>query len=284
MKLLERSRSPMVLGPDDNYYLPKKISSMGNGFTFELMTLILTAVCRALDPQATVFGDDIIIDRSKSDRLMVVLSSVGLKVNYEKSFTEGPFRESCGANFHSEQGYIESYDFEYPETIGDCVLIWNKVVRLAPLYPSFKKLQDSLYRSIPTALRGGPDLHFEQCDMLELKGRWDSLSNEEPAVSFPPYFVTHKVGAGLEPDPKLKARLKEIQWGTSVLIPGFEYKPELRSATLRHLKPNRHWAKYLMYLASGRRSKDVLSGSGTWERVWFVASGGRLIRASALTT
>lgn len=282
MKLLEDSRSPMVLGPDGNYYLPKKISSMGNGFTFELMTLILTAVCRVLDPEATVFGDDIIIKRGCVPRLLELFSSVGLKVNVDKTFSDGPFRESCGANFHQVEGYIESYDFLYPETIGDCVLIWNKVVRLGHLYPSFKKLQANLYRSIPPDLRGGPDVDFLRCDALDLIDTW--TQNEDTVATFPLFFVTPKV-KGKEPDPKVSQCIRDLQIpGQPVLVPGFEYKERLRTATLKHLSPRRHWAKYLMYLGSGRRAKDVLSGSGEWVRVWFVASGGRHIRASSLTT
>lgn len=283
MKRIANARSSFIFGPDGNYHQVKKTSSMGNGFTFELMSLILTAVCKVLDPEATVFGDDIIIDNQKAERLMTILSNVGYQVNVDKSFTSGPFRESCGGNYHSDEGYIESYDFRYPESIGDCVLIWNKVVRLAPLYPSFRKLHSSLYRSIPIALRGGPNHRFEHCDTLDLIGR--SFMDEDSTVTFPLYFVTSKLNSGsCVFSSNVSDVLKAYQYDEDKfsLIPGFEYKANLRSDTIENLRAHRHWAKYLMYLAAGRRTPDVLSGSGKWVKVWFITSGGETFRLNAL--
>lgn len=277
-----KTRSSMVLGPDGSYYITKKVSSMGNGFTFELMTLILTAICRTLDPEATVFGDDIIIKREYATKLISLLEDVGLQVNEDKSFIDGPFRESCGANYHKDEGYVESYDFKYPTSIGDCVVIWNKVVRLAPLYPSFKRLQLSLSRSLPPSLHGGPNLEFQQCDMLDLVGKaWD----QDPIVNFPLYFVTPKyTGKDLSHELEEQVRLLHYEPSRFKLVPGFEFKSKLRSQTVKHLSARRHWAKYEMYLDAGRRSKDVITDEGEWVRVWFVTSGETTFRVSALMT
>lgn len=268
---LQEYRSQMVLGLDRSYHMTKKISSMGNGFTFELMTLILLSVCKVLDHEATVFGDDIIIRRDKAARLIVLLSDVGLKVNMEKSFTDGPFRESCGGNYHQDEGYVESYDFHYPESIGDCVLVWNKVRRLSRLYPSFKKLRDTLYRSLPNALHGGPDPNFDSCEAIDLIG--NGFKGESSSVNFPLKFVTDLVG-NREVSSKIKAKLDSLCYDADRfrLYPGFEFKPELRSKTTRTVNRSRQWAKYEMYLASGRVSKDVITSRGEWVTVWFVAS------------
>jgi hypothetical protein len=282
--LVER-RCSMTLGHDRNYHVTRKISSMGNGFTFELMSLILVTICRVLDPDASVFGDDIIIATPKAARLMELLVAVGLKVNNEKSFTDGPFRESCGGNYHRDEGYIESYDFEYPITIGDCVLTWNKVVRLAPIYPSFQRLYDSLFRVLPEALQGGPCREFQQCDTLELVGH-KAFRTSETRVTFPMFFVTHRLGKSNVR--KLSKEITEILHGYQLephefqLVPGFEFKSELRTRTLQKVHPNRHWAKYLMYLQACRVSKDVLSGSGEWVKVWYVKSAERTFRCSSL--
>jgi len=86
----------------------EKISSMGNGFTFALESAIFSAVvygvmrafgegfCR---DQFAVYGDDIIVRRSISDQVVSLLNLCGFAVNAEKSFFEGPFRESCGADW-----------------------------------------------------------------------------------------------------------------------------------------------------------------------------------------
>jgi len=46
-----------------------------------------------------VYGDDIIVDSVFAEHAMLVLESVGLKVNRNKSFVRGSFRESCGGEF-----------------------------------------------------------------------------------------------------------------------------------------------------------------------------------------
>lgn len=46
-----------------------------------------------------IFGDDIIVPVDHTDRTVALLEAVGLKVNRDKSFTAGPFRESCGGDF-----------------------------------------------------------------------------------------------------------------------------------------------------------------------------------------
>jgi len=46
-----------------------------------------------------VFGDDIIVPIDQVDRTVSLLEAVGLKVNRDKSFVKGPFRESCGGDY-----------------------------------------------------------------------------------------------------------------------------------------------------------------------------------------
>lgn len=88
----------------------EKFSSMGNGFTFELETLIfycLTAVaCRKTRQQpdfhgttVSVFGDDIICPSDCSRDVIAILKFFGFALNEEKSFTKGGFRESCGGDY-----------------------------------------------------------------------------------------------------------------------------------------------------------------------------------------
>ena len=87
------------------------ISTMGNGFTFPLMTLILVALiygyrCTRGGPSlfiswadTCVFGDDIIIPTHEYDGIVDTLTKAGLVVNNDKSFRDGPFRESCGGDY-----------------------------------------------------------------------------------------------------------------------------------------------------------------------------------------
>lgn len=83
----------------------EKFSSMGNGFTFELETfcfLVLLCVGFKLTPGVDiwVFGDDIIIPEHKFSAACNLLGTFGFSVNRRKSYGSGPFRESCGGNYH----------------------------------------------------------------------------------------------------------------------------------------------------------------------------------------
>lgn len=82
----------------------QKYSSMGNGFTFELESLIFLALCRAVagnskESVISVYGDDIIVDRTMVPKVINLLQVCGFTTNVEKTFTDGPFRESCGKHY-----------------------------------------------------------------------------------------------------------------------------------------------------------------------------------------
>jgi len=84
----------------------QKFSSMGNGFTFPLESLIFYALAvstvNAQDVSlVSVYGDDIIVPTYAYAALTEVLTAVGFLPNVEKSFSTGPFRESCGADYLS---------------------------------------------------------------------------------------------------------------------------------------------------------------------------------------
>lgn len=84
----------------------EKFSSMGNGFTFELETLIFYALARVASeqeignsPRVTVYGDDIIVPASCFTATRAILEFCGFSLNAKKSFATGPFRESCGGDY-----------------------------------------------------------------------------------------------------------------------------------------------------------------------------------------
>lgn len=82
----------------------EKWSSMGNGYTFELETLIFYATALAVVDESEhyevlAYGDDLIIPVSKVPELTRALDLLGFEVNAEKSFGYSLFHESCGADF-----------------------------------------------------------------------------------------------------------------------------------------------------------------------------------------
>lgn len=126
---LELTRSPCAVLPNGETVELHMISSMGNAFTFPLQTIIFAGVVEACykvlnipfkRPTSSslgnfaVFGDDIIVVSEAYDLVTAVLSYLGHEVNFDKSFSRGPFRESCGTDWylgHSVRGvYIKRLD------------------------------------------------------------------------------------------------------------------------------------------------------------------------------
>jgi hypothetical protein len=107
-ELLYELRSPLFQGPDGTWTKLEKLSSMGNGFTFEVESLLFWAltqgtvdVYKPSDRRVGVYGDDIVVATECCDRLARILSTCGFKLNAEKSFWTGYFRESCGKHYHN---------------------------------------------------------------------------------------------------------------------------------------------------------------------------------------
>lgn len=83
-----------------------KFSSMGNGFTFELESLIFFAAASAVcdyqglpKTDVSVFGDDVILPSKAFDLFSSFSRFLGFRVNATKSFSSGRFFESCGSHF-----------------------------------------------------------------------------------------------------------------------------------------------------------------------------------------
>jgi len=90
-----RSPSYRLDGEWKDYH---KWSSMGNGYTFELESLIFWALCSSINEDVAVYGDDLIVPTESYQQVVRVLEVCGFKVNPEKSFSSGCFRESCGTD------------------------------------------------------------------------------------------------------------------------------------------------------------------------------------------
>ena len=134
--LLYFARTDQYLDPTDGSVKEfHKWSSMGNGYTFELESLIFYSLaCAASEvvsmPTTDVlaFGDDIIIPSAALDVLVRTLNFLGFKVNADKTFGKGLFRESCGADFfrgtpvrplylRSSSEYLEEVCYIYANSI-----------------------------------------------------------------------------------------------------------------------------------------------------------------------
>jgi hypothetical protein len=140
--LLKYLRSPVSRLPDRSALTLNMVSTMGNGYTFPLQTLLFSAVVSAVyaekgiplnrvnseKPNWSVFGDDIIVRSDAYDRVVHVLGLLGFRVNAEKSFNKGPFRESCGCDFYNGH-MVRGVYLKHLKTSQDTYVAFNKLVR-----------------------------------------------------------------------------------------------------------------------------------------------------------
>lgn len=141
----------------------QKWSSMGNGYTFVLETLIFWALaegCRSLCDDSTplaVYGDDIAIGRCSALLLIEVLRFAGFAVNSDKTFLFGKFRESCGADWYAEENVTPVYLRGMRKlTPTDIYRVMNGLKRLGIDTPEVSRLLLSAHRATgQPVLRGG---------------------------------------------------------------------------------------------------------------------------------
>lgn len=113
----------------------EKFSSMGNGFTFELESLIFWALCSACIEQTesrdilAVFGDDLIVPSEAVALITEVLGVCGFVLNEDKSFSSGPFRESCGKHYFSGIDVTPVYQKKLVTSSAECIRLANRLVR-----------------------------------------------------------------------------------------------------------------------------------------------------------
>jgi hypothetical protein len=162
-------RSKYCTLPSGETVFLKKFSSMGNGYTFELESLIFLALAMAttngrIGRDVSVFGDDIITPSADAPTLIRVLSEVGFKTNQEKTFIDGPFRESCGKHYFSGYDVTPFYLKKEISSYHDLLWLINSLRRLAYRFVGYEFGCDKRFESVWTDL------------VRLLPGRFQSLS------------------------------------------------------------------------------------------------------------
>jgi len=167
---LVRSKTTLV---DDCVHVNEMFSSMGNGFTFELESLIFLAITQAvayfrgIRGQISVYGDDIIAPSELNLDLTSALAFCGFRLNESKSFWTGSFRESCGAHWYGGRDVSPFYIRKPFSTISDLILTLNQLVEWASrvisvVDPRYEGLFWKYAKLVPESLWGGGDLTSRQ--------------------------------------------------------------------------------------------------------------------------
>jgi hypothetical protein len=153
----------------------KKFAGMGNALTFPIQSIVfaILSLCamaeqdgvmpsykrvKAYAARIRVYGDDIIVPTGYYASTTSWLTSFGLKVNQNKSFSEGNFRESCGTDWWNGVDVTPIYLRSWPEDrktatkIAASLVSTSNQLWLKGLYePSnlIRKYVESLLGSLP---------------------------------------------------------------------------------------------------------------------------------------
>lgn len=170
--LLDSVRSPVTI-IDGEIHRNSMFSSMGNGFTFELESLLFLVLARATAyftgtrGRISVYGDDIICPTGMSQDLMWVLSYFGFQVNPDKSFWTGSFRESCGGHYLNGVDITPFYIRSPITSLTDLIDVANKLRQWGSnsaygvVDPEIEPIWLWIKSMIPDCLWGGVDTSFK---------------------------------------------------------------------------------------------------------------------------
>jgi len=176
-ELLDALRVKKVDLPDGTQHTLEMFSSMGNGFTFELESLIFWVLTRSVAAlikcrgSVGVYGDDIIAPIGVAKSLLRVLPFFGFIVNQKKTFVSGDFRESCGGHYRNGRDVTPVYFRKEIASVTECIQLCNQLLKWCATTPlgvvPSKGLADlilGLIQFVPARFHGGQS--FERIDAL----------------------------------------------------------------------------------------------------------------------
>lgn len=159
----------------------EKFSSMGNGYTFELESLLFYSLAYGISKHydlpfdLTVFGDDLVCNTALARKILECFPWFGLLPNTEKSYLEGPFRESCGGDYVLGVD-VRPFFIRGRMTIHRAVCMYNHFMRKPHQDPG-RKLRDLCLTYVPDRYRiFGPDNYGD-----------GHLIGDDPDVYLKPY-------------------------------------------------------------------------------------------------
>lgn len=253
--LLDDIRSKFYQDPKTSEWVPfEKFSTMGNGFTFELETLLFAAIVMSSTTiwgnssltwaDISVYGDDLVFPKEYFRIVEQSLLLCGHLPNHEKSFSSGPFRESCGGDFFNGWNVtpvkIEEVSLDDPQTI---VNIYNGLFIRSrsdcgsmPVDDRFSRalsfIKSGLQRNYPKLSDGPVELfHHPKSGLpvLQPSNRWlwtdetpKSRTNQAYSRAYhsvvPKWLLTEKVRKVLEYEVPIEAAGYMAQHGGSPAV------------------------------------------------------------------
>jgi len=236
----------MTLGPDDNFYIVNKVSSMGNGFTFDLMTLVLLALTRSIDPLSSVFGDDIICQADNAGCVIDNLRIAGFIINLEKTNVRTGYRESCGSHHMDNYGYVTTFEQRWLRNSHDLIVACNKVAILSSIYGGdFANLRAKIWSCIPRSLLGAATPRRVDNTSRPPSYELDTYIRYGPIIQFDPAKKVLR---------SLRRRITALQKSGNISVAQAYVSVDApASSNLR----SRDWDLYFQYIRNSRRTRRV---------------------------
>ncbi len=133
MQMIADCRTTTAKLPCGSIVPLKKFSSMGSAMCFPIESMVFFTIVmyalvkstgrvpsrsllRRLSKKVAVYGDDIIVPAKMAPVVMETLEDFGLRVNYDKSFHTGLFRESCGGDYYNGVDVTPAYVRHWDDT------------------------------------------------------------------------------------------------------------------------------------------------------------------------
>lgn len=212
----------------------EKISSMGNGYTFALESLIFGAAVRCAirrtrsTRKSAVYGDDLIYPKTAHSYLLTLLTYMGFKVNEDKSFVDGPFRESCGRDSFLGYDVRPLFLKEQLQDVRQLFYLHNSLWMLEKRLDwtwnvEFRRTKDLILKYIPKAIKDefyGPesqslDTHLFSRRVCFYRDKHDDWVYRK--ITATPMVFNDRLGPGSFRFRKLMVSLKERDHSGSLL-------------------------------------------------------------------
>lgn len=206
----------------------EKFSSMGNGFTFPLESLIFfaTALCcleylqisptSASGRNLSVYGDDVVIPVRCLELFSLMSAFYGFTLNRKKSHFSSEFRESCGAYFMRGVNVKPIYLKGKLSDVTSVFRLANAVRRLSHRFASrlgcdtrFQAMFDHCVALVPKSLR------FRISDQLGDGGLISNFDEATPVRArhcIEGYFVEHVVFTAKRRESEIEGLLLDSLW------------------------------------------------------------------------
>lgn len=230
-------RSRFTKLPNGKWIELQMVSTMGNGYTFPLQTMLFSSVIRAIyrmkgiavqpcvyrvDDEPHIapssygcFGDDMIVRRDAYNAVIQVLELLGFTVNIDKSFQDGFFRESCGVDVYKGND-VRPVHIERLNGPQDWCIAYNKLSRWSV------KMDIPIPRALAYILTMGPEFKKHRVPLWESDDAGYRVAESTFATGHPHryrkfllvpcHYIVQQAQAGAYPSRKLVSQKGELPY------------------------------------------------------------------------